>query len=423
LKKLIVNLFSLVLFCHTAEAQFKNVLIDPAGAYEPSIAVSRTDMQNVVASSAPDNIYYSNNGGLSWEKTKLSSAFGTISSVSLLADFKGNFISLVEVKKNGKSNIVIKASTDGGKTWNREARVSSDTTKYAVSPRGAIDRSGNLFVTWTDFDSFESDNDSCVSRVMLSRSSTGKKWSKAMELSLTYGNCKNDDQTPAGAMPAVMGGGQRAFAAWATHEKIFFDRAFDAGNTWLSSDIAIAEQVGGWRMQVPGVKAANGMPMLLCNNTKKSDLTGALYMVWADQVRGENDTDIWFTRSLNFGDNWDQPHRINDDIPGKHQYAPFITFDSETGYIYIIFYDRRNYINETTDVYVAYSKDGGASFKNVKISETPFVSDASVSIGNYIGIAAHNGIITPVWTRTEEGKSSVWMCTIKQDELERLSKP
>ena len=112
MKKLIVNLFSLVLFCHTAEAQFKNVLIDPAGAYEPSIAVSRTDMQNVVASSAPDNIYYSNNGGLSWEKTKLSSAFGTISSVSLLADFKGNFISLVEVKKNGKSNIVIKASTD-----------------------------------------------------------------------------------------------------------------------------------------------------------------------------------------------------------------------------------------------------------------------------------------------------------------------
>lgn len=422
MKKLVVNLFSVMLFCNTAEAQFKNVLLDSAG-YEPSIAINRDDVQNVVASSAPDNIYYSNNGGISWETTKLTSAFGTVNSVALLADFKGNFFSLVEVKKNGKSSIVIKASTDGGKTWAREALVSSDSARYAVNPRGAIDRSGNLYVAWTDFESFESDNDKCVSRILLSRSSTGKKWTTPMELSQTYGNCKNDDHTPAGAMPAVMGGGQRAFAIFAYQEKIFFDRAFDGGNTWLSNDIAIAEQAGGWRMKVPGVEKANGMPMLLCNNTKKSDLTGALYMVWADQLRGENDTDIWFTRSLNFGDNWDQPGRVNNDSPGKHQYSPFMTFDSETGYIYIIFYDRRNYINETTDVYVAYSKDGGASFNNVKISEVPFVSDASVSTGNYIGISAHDGVVTPVWTRTENGKSSVWMCTVKQEELERAGKP
>jgi hypothetical protein len=173
-------------------------------------------------------------------------------------------------------------------------------------------------------------------------------------------------------------------------------------------------------MNIPGVQKANGMPMLLCNNTKKSDLTGALYMVWADQLRGENDTDIWFTRSLNFGDNWNQPNRINNDGPGKHQYFPFMTFDSETGYMYIIYYDRRNYINETTDVYIAYSKDGGASFKNVRISEASFVADATVTIGNYIGLAAHNGLLTPVWTRTENGKSSVWMSVIKQADLESV---
>jgi hypothetical protein len=44
-------------------------------------------------------------------------------------------------------------------------------------------------------------------------------------------------------MAAVMGGGQRAFAAWANQEKIFFDRAFDGGVTWLSNDLAIAEQL------------------------------------------------------------------------------------------------------------------------------------------------------------------------------------
>lgn len=418
MKKLIVNLFLLTLFCHAATAQFKNILLDPANAYEPSVAVSRDDVQNIVASSAPDNIYYTRNGGLSWEKTKLTSSNGAVTNLSLLANFKGDFYCLLEVKKKDKSHIVIQESTDGGKTWSRGSRVSSDTTRYAASPRAALDRKGNLFVTWTDFDIYESDNDKCVSRILLSRSSNGKKWSKPMELSQTNGNCKNDDHTTVGAMAAVMGGGERAFAAWANQEKIFFDRAFDGGNTWLTNDLAIAEQRGGWRLQVPGVQKANGMPVLLIDNTKRSNLTGALYMVWADQLRGENDSDIWFTRSLNFGDNWNQPMRINNDDPNKHQYLPSMAFDSETGYVYIIYYDRRNYINEATDVYVAYSKDGGTSFKNVKISETPFVADAAVITGNYIGIAAHNGVITPIWTRTENGKSSVWISTIKQLNLE-----
>jgi hypothetical protein len=396
------------------------MLLDPANAYEPSVAINRDDVKNIVTSSAPDNIYYTRDSGLSWEKTKLTSTYGVVSHLTLLADFKGNFYCLLEVKKKDKSHIVIQESTDGGKTWSIGSRINNDTTRYAVNPRAAIDRKGNLFVTWTDFDIYESDNDKCVSRILMSRSANGKKWSKAMELSQTNGNCKNDDHTPMGAMAAVMGGGQRAFAAWANQEKIFFDRAFDGGNTWLSNDLAIAEQIGGWRMQIPGVQKTNGMPMLLIDNTKKSNLTGALYMVWADQLRGDNDTEVWFTRSLNFGDNWNQPGRVNDDNSGKHQYLPFMTFDSETGYIYIIYYDRRNYVNETTDVYIAYSKDGGASFKNVRISETPFTADAAVSIGNYIGIAAHDGLITPVWTRTENGKSSVWISVIKQLDLESI---
>lgn len=419
MKKLLI-LFLLIIVCAAAEAQFKNILIDAANAYEPSVAISRDNPQNIVASSAPDNIYYTNNGGQAWEKVKLTSPLGVSGNLVLLADFKGNFYCLHQTLRGGKSQIVIRESTDGGKTWSEGALVSSDTAKYAINPRASIDRKGNLFVTWTDFDIYKSVNENCISRVMLSRSSNGRKWSKPVELSQTHGDCKDDDHTPAGAMAAVMGGGQRAFAAWANQQKIFFDRAFDAGDTWLTNDLAIAEQVGGWKMEIPGLQKANGMPMILCNNTKKTDLTGALLMVWADQLRGDKDTDVWFTRSLNYGDNWSQPQRINNDSPGKHQYLPSMAIDSETGNIYIVYYDRRNYINETTDVYVAFSKDGGVNFTNVKISETPFIADVAVTIGNYISISAHAGIITPVWTRTEDGKSSVWMSVIKQEDLDKV---
>lgn len=422
MKKLFLKLALCVSLGHVTQAQVKNSLLDPAG-FEPSIAINKDNPEIIVAASAPDNIYHTGNGGMSWEKTRLTSPYGVTGNLVLYSDFKGNFYCLHHGIVSNKTQVVIQQSSNGGKTWTEGALVSSDTSRYAINPRAAIDRKGNLFVTWTDFDIFGSDNENCMSRILLSRSSNGKKWSKPVELSQTNGNCRNDDQTPAGATPAVMGGGQRAFAAWANDHKIFFDRAFDGGDTWLMNDLAIAEQGGGWSMQVPGVKNANGMPVLLCNNTKQTDLTGALLMVWADQLRGENDTDIWFTRSLNFGDNWIQPERVNNDGPGKHQYLPNMTFDAVTGNIYIIYYDRRNYINETTDVYLAFSKDGGASFKNVKISDASFVADASVNTGNFIGISAHNGIVAAAWTRIENGSSSVWTSVMKQEDLEKLVKP
>jgi hypothetical protein len=414
----------IVLFLATcvvqARAQFKNVVLDSEQAYEPSIAINKDDQKNIIASASPDNIYYTVNGGTSWEKIKLGGKYKASGNVVLLADFKGNFFCLHHSILNYKIQVVIRQSADGGKTWSEGILISTDTTRQAMRPAAAIDRKGNLFVTWTEFDNYLSSDENCTSRILLSRSSNGKKWSKPLELSQTKGNCKDDDQTTAGAMAAVMGGGQRAFAAWAIQEKVFFDRAFDAGETWLSNDIPVAEQAGGWRMEIPGLQKANGVPMLIIDNTKKSTLSGALYLTWADQLRGETDTDIWFTRSMNFGDNWSQPGRINNDVPGKHQYFPYMTLDSETGNLYILYYDRRNYINETTDVYLAFSKDAGATFKNVKISETAFVADAAVPLGNYIGISAHAGMITPVWTRIENGKSAVCISIIRQDELDTL---
>jgi carbohydrate-selective porin OprB len=43
------------------------------------------------------------------------------------------------------------------------------------------------------------------------------------------------------------------------------------------------------------------MPVLKVDNSK-SRMNGSLYLVWADQRNGENDTDIWFMRSTNQGD-------------------------------------------------------------------------------------------------------------------------
>jgi hypothetical protein len=67
--------------------------------------------------------------------------------------------------------------------------------------------------------------------------------------------------------------------------------------------------------------------------------------------------------------------------------------------------------------YLAYSFDGGLSFKNIKISETPFIPTDTSFFGDYTNISAHKGIVAPIWARMDNGKTSVWTAIITQDEL------
>lgn len=428
----LLALFFFLSISQFTSAQFKNILLDPGTPdnkpCEPSIAISLNNPKIIVAASVLNNVYYTSNGGLSWQKSTLKSPLGVWGDPAVISDFKGNFYYFHLSDPTGKNwaseeildRIVVQESNDGGGIWSEGESIGFNHPRDQDKEWAVVDRKGNFFVTWTQFDKYGSADSTCQSNILLSMSSNGKKWSKPIYISQTPGNCKDDDNTAEGAVPAVTADGSKVFVAWANQNKIFLDRSFDSGKTWLSNDLAIAEQPGGWTMNIPGISRCNGMPVLVCDNTKKGRLSGALYLVWADQRNGENDTDIWFMRSVNFGDNWTYPVKINNDGNGKHQFLPWITVDPSTGYLYIIYYDRRAYTDLQTDVYLAYSTDGGSSFKNVKISEKPFVPNAEVFFGDYNNISASHGIITPIWTRMENGQTSVWTAVIKHEELEKV---
>ena len=106
----------------------------------------------------------------------------------------------------------------------------------------------------------------------------------------------------------------------------------------------------------------------------------------------------------------------------SHQFLPWMTIDQSTGYIYIVYYDRRNYNDNQTDVYLAYSSDG-SNYQEVKISESPFVPTEDTFFGDYTNISAHNGIIAPIWTRMDEGKTSIWTTIIRQEDLIKPEAP
>ena len=93
--------------------------------------------------------------------------------------------------------------------------------------------------------------------------------------------------------------------------------------------------------------------------------------------------------------------------------------DPSTGYIYVVFYDRRAYDDAQTDVYLAYSKDGGQTFINQKISEMPFTPNKRIFFGDYNDISAVNGSIRPIWTVANGGRLSVHTALVEMSSIKR----
>ena len=102
---------------------------------------------------------------------------------------------------------------------------------------------------------------------------------------------------------------------------------------------------------------------------------------------------------------WSKDIKVNDDDSKHHQFLSWLTVDQITGYVYIMYYDRRNSESIETDVYLSVSKDGGDTFKDYKISESSFTPNKEMFFGDYTNISVHNGVIRPIWTRLDNKKN------------------
>jgi hypothetical protein len=231
-----------------------------------------------------------------------------------------------------------------------------------------------------------------------------------MRINKVAGDCVDDDNTVEGAVPAVGPNGE-IYVAWAGPAGIVFNRSLDEGNTWLDDDIFINAMPGGWALDIPGISRCNGMPVTKCDLSGGPN-HGTIYVNWADQRNGADDTDIWFSKSTDGGDTWTSAKRVNDDPPGKQQFFTWMDVDQATGKLWFVFYDRRNYTDDNTDVYMALSEDGGENFINFKISESPFLPWNSIFFGDYTNVSAHNDVIRPIWARLNNGDLSVWTAIV-----------
>lgn len=411
MKKIFAAVLILLFNSTNSFSQFTNVLIDDSGnPNEPSIFVNPKNIQQIIAGANLNFTYHSNDGGLTWSKQDVSSSFGVWGDPCMMADTNGNFYYIhLSNPANGNwiDRIVCQKSVDGGNTWSNGSYTGLNGNAAQDKAWTCFDKkSQTIYVTWTQFDQYGTSDPNDSSIILFSKSiDLGETWSTPVRINRLAGDCVDSDNTAEGAVPAIGANGE-VYVCWSNRDTLFFDRSIDGGATWLNEDIVASTQPGGWDYNIDGIYRCNGLPITKCD-LSDGENNGTIYINWTDQRNGETNTDVFISKSVDGGFTWSNPLKVNEDTTTHQQFFSWMDVDQTTGFIYVLFYDRRNYTDKETDVYLAYSTDGAQSFINVKVSEDSFTPNTNVFFGDYTNISVYDGKIAPIWARQDGNSLSV----------------
>lgn len=410
----------------SAYAQYQNVMISNSGSPEEvSICINPKNPNIMVAGCNIEKYFYSTNRGLSWTPGTLSSSlYGVWGDPCILVDTAGAFY-YVHLSNPPPSvghwidRIVIQKSTNNGVNWTNPGTYTFyDANKDQDKAWGAIDKTNNyIYITWTQFDSYGTSNQSDSSNILFARSTNGgTSWDQVKRINKIPGDCVDSYNTVEGAVPCVGPNGE-VYVSWSgplvrnSDFRVFFNKSTDHGVTFLANPILAAQQPGGWDFAIGGIYRANGMPITCCD-LSNSPNRGNIYINYVDQGTSSTDHDIKFVKSTDGGLTWSAPKRVNNDSTSREQFFTWMTVDQANGNIYMVFYDRRNYTDNKTDVYLARSTDGGETFANIKINDTYFMPTSATFFGDYSCIDAYNNVVRPIWTRLDNTSLSIWTAII-----------
>jgi hypothetical protein len=245
-----------------------------------------------------------------WKSFQLKSKFGVYGDPVMLIDNEGrnyyfhlsNYAQWLHgwIELCAKNQIRLKDLLMKERLPNPMAKV-HDKHWVAYDPERKI-----IHMTWTQFDAYKS----IILAILLLFCTVAQRIEATLgqfqyAFLIYAGDCLDGDNTVEGATPAVGPNGE-VYVAWTGPQGIMFNVSYDYGLDLDGKERKVVDHPGGWDIDVPGIYRCNGLTYFECDRSD-SPYRGNLYINWADQKHGENDTDMWVVRSSDGGKTWSEP--------------------------------------------------------------------------------------------------------------------
>jgi hypothetical protein len=302
------------------------------------------------------------------------------------------YLSWKEMRDSQSGQIFFNRSTDGGKSWQQEARR-LDREKpggaRSSSPRIDSDATGNVYaVWWTKHRDGKKDVFFSTSRDF------GASFGPTVKLNLDYGAFPPEINADGKGHIYVVWSDERTEAEagsqrerFAGH-RIYFNRSEDHGATWLAQD-----------MKLSGDAAGQGRVMQAWPQIRSDD-RGHVYAIWFDTRHGGGS--IYFRASNDFGRTWREEVGLKGeegDVEGPMQMAA-----DDQGHIYVAWADNRD---GEYGIYLVASADHGRTWsKEVRLD----VAKAKLSRASLPTLAADpSGHVYVAWQDARHGGWDIYL--------------
>lgn len=359
-----------------------------------------------------EGVYSSTDRGLTWRGndtcTGANMAFHG-GDPGIAVDQAGRYV-LVRIGRAPVYGLYSHTSTDRGLTWTLQKQISDHDLERATVVGDNHPPSpyyGRVYAAWVRF--------APPFPVYISYTDDGgANWSVPLQVN-------NPSQRCAGPDLAIRKDGT-VYLTWAgvTSTSPFqetlagFATSANGGATWSVTENAFAVNgITGSLPQKQNIRV-NGYPRISVDNSG-GVYNGRIYILTTQKNRtpAGSDADLILVRTTDGGATWLSPLRVNSDPlnNGKTQYFPAMDIDDNGG-VNLLWYDDRGTANDSTEVYMGRSANGGESFSETVISDQAFKPEPIGSLGqgyqgDNIALLSSGNFLVPLWMENSSGKYQI----------------